>query len=136
MLILLALYANSGLYASPPGGVRLLWMLILTPFTALGFWIGQLDIDLITHHDPNANISQALITVNSLVPFIIYIIGMALLGSTSGMISGIQGLVVLALVLLQGVITYRLTGYRWLTAILQALMLYLLILPIGALFVF
>jgi hypothetical protein len=136
MLIILALYANSGWYAAPPGGVRLMWALIFTPFTALGFWIVQLDVDLISQNNPDTRISPALATINLLLPFFIYIIVLAFTGSTSGVISALQGVIVLSLVLLQGAITYRLTGQRWLTAILQALMLYLLILPTGALFKF
>ena len=134
MLAILTLYANSGWYGAPPGGLRLVWALIFVPFTALGFWFGHLEIDLIEKKYPDDQIAPVLATLNVLLPFFIYNIVMAFLGSTSGVISGLQGLLILALVLLQGAITYRLTGYRWLTAILQALMLYLLILPTGALF--
>ncbi len=136
MLAILALYTNSGWYSAPPGGIRLLWLLIFTPFTALGFWISHLEIDLIKHKFPETQISPALVTINSLLPFFIYIIVMGSLGSSNGVVSGLQGLVVLMLVHIQGTITYRLTGYRWLTAILQAVMLYLLILPTTALFNF
>ena len=55
-------------------------------------------------------------------------------GSISGLISGGIGLVVLGLVLLQGIVTYRLTGSRVMAAVLQSLLHYAIILPQGVLF--
>lgn len=134
LFIILALFANTGWYNVPPTGERLLWLLIFTPFTALGFWFVHFENDLIAPKGSEKKLSQALSTLNSLLPFFIYTLVMLVLKSTSGVIGGLQGLLVLALVLIQGTITYRLTGLRWLTAILQAVMLYLMILPTSALF--
>jgi pimeloyl-ACP methyl ester carboxylesterase len=136
LIAILALFVNTGWNEFLPNSERLAWTLIFIPFTALGFWILQLEVDLITNQYPENKNSFILVILNMLLPFFLYVIVMDLLGSASGAILGLQGLLVLALVLLQGVITYRLTGYRWLTAILQALMLYLFILPVTALFKF
>ena len=40
MLILTAAYARTGWFYVFPINVRLMWLVIFTPFTALGFWIG------------------------------------------------------------------------------------------------
>jgi hypothetical protein len=52
------------------------------------------------------------------------------------MINGVIGLFVLWIVFQQGKITTNLTGSRWLAAVLQAILLYMLILPQGVLFTF
>jgi hypothetical protein len=56
------------------------------------------------------------------------------LGSTSGVLGSLTGLLVLGLSLLQGEITRRLSGHPLFAAVLQALLIFWLILPAGALF--
>jgi pimeloyl-ACP methyl ester carboxylesterase len=134
LFFILAYYGNSGWYQIPPSGERLLWVAIFTPFTALGFWIGQMEDDLIGHAVPNEKSKRTILTLIGLLPFFLYAILLTILGSISGLIGGLQGLVILAIVHRQGKITYHLTGIRWLAAVLQAVMLYLLVMPGGALF--
>ncbi len=56
------------------------------------------------------------------------------LGSLSGVVGGLQGVVILLLVLLHGRLLQRLGGSPLLVALLQAIVLYWLILPQGVLF--
>lgn len=125
-----ALYARSGFYYVPLTGDRLLWALIFTPFTALGFWIGQMEANLLP--DPR---HRRLALLIGLLPFFLFAAFLAALGSLSGVTGNVQGLIILAIVLAQGEITRRLLGgTRWVGAILQSLLLYSLILPQGVLF--
>ena len=134
MLLAIGLLVDSGFYNFPPTGLRLAWILILAPFTALGFWFHLLENDLLNKSYPDNHVARFLAGFISSLPFLIYLLVMAFEGMTTYLILGLEGLVILALVLWQGIVTYRLTGHRWLTAILQALALFLLVLPIGALF--
>ena len=134
LFFVLMYYGNSGWYQIPPAGERLLWAAIFTPFTALGFWIGQLEDDLIAHALPQEKTKRTILTLIGLLPFFLYLLLMLVLGSTSGLLGGLEGLMILFIVLRQGKITYHLTGIRWLSAVLQAVLLYLLVLPGGTLF--
>ena len=134
LFFVLMSYGNSGWYQIPPVRERLLWVAIFSPFTALGFWIGQLEDDLISHAVPQEKSKRSFLTFIGLLPFFLYLLLMLILGSTSGLLTGLQGLLILFIVLRQGKITYHLTGIRWLSAILQAVLLYLLVLPGGTLF--
>ncbi|NTU75649.1 MAG: alpha/beta hydrolase [Anaerolineaceae bacterium] len=134
LLFALVWFARSGWFYTPPNGDRLIWVFIFAPVTALGFWFGQLEGDLISNTAPGRSLPQWLAGLNGLMPFFLWTILQAGLGSTSGMIGGLQGLLVLGIIILQGGITRRLTGLRWPGAICQALLLYLLVLPQGVLF--
>ena len=56
-----------------------------------------------------------------------------MLGSLSGVIGGIQGLLILGLVLTFGYLLRQITPVHWLSAFCQAVLLYWLILPQGGL---
>ena len=56
------------------------------------------------------------------------------LGSLSGVIGGVQGLLILGLALTFGYLLRQVTRVYWLVALCQALLLYWLILPQGVLF--
>jgi predicted esterase len=130
MLILSAAYARTGWYFVFPVNVRLAWLAIFTPFTALGFWIGLLEARL----QPQTPARQAVLTLIGLFPFFVYTLLMAAIGSLSGMIGGLQGLVILALVLAFGSLVQTVGRRAGLTAVCMAVMLYWLILPQGVLF--
>jgi pimeloyl-ACP methyl ester carboxylesterase len=121
--------AQTGWFAAPPLGDRLVWLVLFTPVTALGFWIG--------HHEQvmlDGRVSKAAATLIGLLPFFLWTLLQAAIGSLSGMVGGVQGLFILGLVLLQGTLVQRLAGRPWLTAVLQAITLYWLVLPSGVLF--
>jgi pimeloyl-ACP methyl ester carboxylesterase len=133
MLILTAAYARTGWFIAPPTGVRLTWLVIFVPFTALGFWIGQAESRMF--HAAGARFGSRLaLTLIGLFPFFVYTILMAALGSISGMIGGLQGLLILWLVLAFGDLLQAVGRNAWLTAVFMAVQLYWLILPQGVLF--
>ncbi|WP_420630151.1 alpha/beta hydrolase [Candidatus Leptofilum sp.] len=125
-------FIQTGLFFYPTGQ-RFIWLLIYTPFTALGFAIGLREIQLV--HQSGAGWGALLITaVIGLIPFILYTLFLAALGSISGMLGGLQGLIILALVWLSGGLIYQVAQRLWLTAVFQAFLLYWLVLPVGPLF--
>lgn len=130
MLILTGAYARSGWFYTFPLNIRLLWLVIFTPFTALGFWIGLQEARML----PAAGSSRLLVNLIGLLPFFLYTLLMAVIGSLSGMIGGLQGLLILWLVLLFGSLIQSVGRWPWLTAFCMAVLLYWLILPQGVLF--
>lgn len=129
-LILTAGYARTGWYYVFPVNVRLLWLVIFTPFTALGFWIGLHEAQMLPQHRG----AQTVLTLIGLFPFFAYTLLMAAIGSLSGMIGGLQGLIILWGVLGFGNLVQAIGRRPWITAICMAVLLYWLILPQGVLF--
>ncbi len=133
IFVFMALFARSGWFWVPPTGDRFIWLLIFTPLTALGFWSGAIDLALLSAQDEQRKL---WVQANGFLPFILYAGLMVSISSWSGMINGVIGLFMLWIVFQQGKITTNLTGSRWLAAVLQAILLYMLILPQGVLFTF
>lgn len=134
------LFTRSGLFYVIPANHRLAWLLIFSPFTAIGFWIGDWETSLLkafrVESGKRLPWAGTLLTLIGLLPFILYTIFMGVLGSTSGMLGGLQGLLVLVIVLLTGKVMTHFLRTPWLIAILQAVLLYALVLPQGVLFTF
>jgi len=130
MLLLTAAYARTGWFYVFPINIRLAWLFIFTPFTALGFWIGLQEAQMA----PATGHSRLALNLIGLFPFFLYTILMAAIGSLSGMIGGLQGLVILWLVLAFGNLVQTIGRRSWVTALCMSIMLYWLILPQGVLF--
>ena len=134
LLLLTAAFARSGWFYAPPLGERFLWLLLFTPPTALGFWIGLHEMEMLARAAPGRVAPRLTALLTGLLPFFLWTLLQAAIGSLSGMVAGLQGLVILALVLAHGALLQRLASRPWLSALLQALLLYWLIMPQGALF--
>ena len=133
LLLLVIALIRSGWYWTPPRGDRFIWLLIFVPLTAIGFGSGSID-QLFSRQLPKR--ARIWIILAGFVPFVLYAVGLAALQSWSGLIGAVLGLLVLVLVSVQGAFTNRLTGNRWVAALLQALLLWLWIMPQGVLFGF
>jgi pimeloyl-ACP methyl ester carboxylesterase len=133
MLLLTAAYARTGWFYVPPANLRFVWLVIFTPFTALGFWIGLYEARMLRSAGTRSG-AQTALTLIGLFPFFLYTILMAAIGSLSGMIGGLQGLLILWLVLAFGNLVQAVGRRPWLTAVCMAVLLYWLILPQGVLF--
>ncbi len=130
---LMTLYARSGWFYMPPVNARLVWLVLFTPVTALGFWMGAREtvmLDLAT----GGRRARWGATLIGLVPFFLWTLFQLGIGSLSGVIGGVQGLIILAWVLLEGALLQQIVGVSWVVAVLQAVLLYMLILPQGVLF--
>ena len=132
------LLTRAGLFYVIAPNQRLIWLVLFTPITALGFWIGAQEAKMIAvfRHEsgrklPTANI---LLIVISLMPFFIFTLLMAIIGSLSGAVGGLQGLLILTIVILTGKLLDHFIRSPLMVALLQALLLYALILPQGVLF--
>ena len=128
-----AAYARTGWFHAPPVGTRLLWVLLFIPPTALGFRIGHHEARMLAAASASRRARWALTAVG-LLPFFLWTAFQAALGSLSGMVGGVQGLLILALVLAAGDLLARLLPRPWLVALVQAALLYWLVLPQGVLF--
>jgi pimeloyl-ACP methyl ester carboxylesterase len=134
VLLAATLYARSGWFAAPPTGTRLLWLVLFTPLTALGFRIGQREQAILDQAEPNSAAARWLLTLSGLLPFFLWSGFQLAIGSLSGLVGGAQGLIILAWVLASGALVQRITGRPWLTAIFASVLLYWLVLPQGVLF--
>ena len=134
LLALTAAYANSGWFLVPPLGNRFLWLLLFSLPTALGFWIGLHEWGMLKQAAPRRLGPRLVAALIGLTPFFLWTLFQAAIGSLSGMVAGAQGLIILGLVLAHGALVQRIVGRPWLAAVLQAVLLYWLILPQGALF--
>jgi predicted esterase len=134
VLLAVSLLARSGWWYTFPINHRFIWLVVFTPITALGFRIGFKEIELLRFGYPR---KPWLIWLNGLIglfPFFLYTGFLAALGSTSGVVGSVQGLLILALAILTGSLFEKVSGRPWLAALCQAFLLYWLILPQGVLF--
>lgn len=134
MFVLTACFARSGWFYVPPTGERLAWLALFTPPTALGFWMGLQESRVLDAAAPGRGGPKRVATLIGLLPFFLFTIFQAAIGSLSGMVGGVQGVLILALALMSGAWVHRLTRRPWLTAIFQAVLLYWLVMPQGVLF--
>ncbi|MGC9400314.1 MAG: alpha/beta fold hydrolase [Anaerolineae bacterium] len=134
LLLAVTLYARSGWCAAPPTDTRLLWLALFTPLTALGFRIGRWEQAMLAQAAPNESTARWLLTLSGLLPFFLWSGFQLAIGSLSGLVGGVQGLIILALVLVSGALIQRVAGRPWVTALFEAVLLYWLVLPQGVLF--
>jgi pimeloyl-ACP methyl ester carboxylesterase len=140
ILLISIIFTRSGLFYVIAPNHRLVWLVIFTPFTALGFWIGDREFHMADtfRHETGQRLKWASfsLVLIGLTPFFLYTFFMGILGSLSGMLSGLQGLLILAIVLLMGRLLKHFISQFWIVSLLQAALLYALILPQGVLFAF
>lgn len=140
MLLVVILLTRSGLFNIYPLKTRLLWLIVLTPFTTVGFWVAKKEAHMLedfhTETGKPVRMLKTLHTFSGLTPFLLYTALMAVLGSTSGMLGGLQGILALLIVTLSGSVLQYLIKKAWVTAVLQAMLLYAIILPQRVLFQF
>jgi hypothetical protein len=133
-LVITAGYARTGWFYVYPLNFRLLWLALFALPTALGFWIGIHEIGMIAWIAPGKAAPQIGALLIGILPFFLYTVFLASIGSLSGVIAGVQGLLILGLVLTFGYLLRQITHAHWVTALCQAVLLYWLILPQGVLF--
>jgi dienelactone hydrolase len=133
VFLITAAYARTGWFYAYPLNQRLAWLAFFLPPTALGFWIGLNEMRMLENSRARS-LARLAHTLIGLVPFFLYTFLLAVLGSLSGVVGGLQGLIVLAMVILFGNAIQSLAHRFWLTALLQSILLYFLLLPQGVLF--
>lgn len=128
-----AAYARTGWFYVFPLNQRLAWLALFIPPTALGFWFGLKETQMIQQASSRAFDRLALALIG-LAPFFLWNAFLAAIGSLSGLVGGLQGLIVLAWALIYGQVIRAAGQPAWLAALLQSLLLYWLLLPQGVLF--
>jgi len=130
----MAAYARSGWFYVFPLNARLVWLVLFSLPTALGFWIGIYEMRMIAKAAPGKVWPQAAAMLIGILPFFLYAAFLAGIGSLSGVVGSVQGLLIMGMVLLLGGLLRQRTKLHWFTAVCQAVLLYSLILPQGVLF--
>jgi pimeloyl-ACP methyl ester carboxylesterase len=133
VLAITAVFATTGWFAPPLTPIRLVWVGLFTVFTAVGFWVGHYESALLAQANAS-RLSRVLQVLIGLLPFFAYAILLGALGSLSGFVGAVNGLVILAGVVLLGECLLRLRQNVVWVACLQALVLFWLVLPQSALF--
>ncbi|MBN2044810.1 MAG: alpha/beta fold hydrolase [Anaerolineales bacterium] len=134
VLLAVSLMARSGWWYTFAFNHRLVWLLVFTLITALGFRIGYEEIEIIRASQPRKGWLVWLNALAGLFPFFLYTAFLASIGSISGVTGSVQGLVILGLSNATGILVEKISARPWLAAMLQAFLLYWLILPQGVLF--
>ena len=134
VLVLTAAYGRSGWFHIFPVNQRLVWLVLFVPVTALGFWIGGYENQLVGAFAGGKSITIRYVTLIGFFPFFLYAFLLGGLGSISGLIGGLQGLLILWLVFSSGTLMKKIWRRPWFSAIFQAILLYWLVLPQGVLF--
>ncbi|MBN2155830.1 MAG: alpha/beta fold hydrolase [Candidatus Lokiarchaeota archaeon] len=135
LLILSTLFARSGLYALFPLNYRLIWLILFTLITIPAFYITLKEQEWIVKTKRKRLVSFVH-TVIGYVPFILLTILYLVLRSISGMIGAIHGLIIIALVTITGNLLGKIVQNQLFISIIQSFLLYYLVLPQTALFVF
>lgn len=130
------LFANTGIYFVFPMNNRLIWLFISTLFTIPGYLIAQLEMQLLnTVRKKEKSIKHIiLLNVIGLFPFFLYLILFLSLQSYSGMLGGLQGVIIMLFVIASGYLVNEISKNMLVTAVFQALLIQLLVLPQGVLF--
>lgn len=128
-----AAYAHTGWFYVFPLNQRLAWLALFIPPTALGFWFGLKEMQLLRQASSRA-VDRLALTLIGLTPFFFWNAFLAAIGSLSGLAGGVQGLVVLTWTLIYGQVIRAAGQPAWLAAVLQSVLLYWLLLPQGVLF--
>jgi hypothetical protein len=134
LLVFIIFFTRSGFFYVYPLNQRLIWLVLFTIFSIPGFYIGQLEISLLRKQTDQIGKFTILNTLIILIPFFLQTIFFLALGSTSGFLGGINGLIILAIVFVSGDILQKIGKNALLTAYLQSFLLQLLVLPQGSLF--
>ena len=134
LLALTGLLARTGWFFVLPPNHRLAWALIFTPITALGFWIGWQENAAILRDGKRPARGLFLNTLIGLLPFFLYAGFLAVIGSLSGVIGQLQGLLILLLAIMSGILLQKIGRSSLLTSLYQSFLIYWLIMAQGVLF--
>ncbi len=128
------IFARSGWFYVLPANHRLIWAFVFTPITALGFWIGRQENQALVRYSKNPAGLLIANTLAGLLPFFLYAGFLAAIGSISGVIGAIQGLLILFFAITCGELIQRIGKNPLLTSLTQSFLIYWLILAQGVLF--
>jgi len=136
LITLSVIFANSGIYYVFPFNERFIWLIILTIFILPGFYIAQKETQYIKNSYSTDNYYLVYSTLIGYIPFILLLIFYLALGSSSGMLGSVQGLIILFFVIIGGMLIMKISKNLLLTIIFQSFLIQFLTLPAGVIFAF
>lgn len=128
------LFANSGIYFVFPLNNRLIWLFISAFFTVPGYLIAQLEMKILNGTSESKPKHLLILNLIGLFPFFFYLILFLILRSYSGMLGGVQGVIIMLFVISSGYLVSKISKNLLLTAIFQSILIQMLVLPQGVLF--
>ena len=137
VMVMVTLFARSGIFGLFPLNVRLIWLGIYGLVTIPAYYISLLEQDWITKLDQKkSRVVSSLHTLIGYIPFILMAILYLVLGSLSGLTGAVHGLIIIALVTVLGNILRQISESYLFISIVQSFVLYYLVLAQTALFAF
>jgi len=134
VIVICGLFFNSGINYVFPINARVIWLIIFTILTIPGFFIGQKEATLLSDSEYASGKNKIILWIIGLVPFLVISIFFAILGSISGMIGSIHGIIILVFIIVSGNFISKISKQLVITIIYQSFLIQLLILTQGALF--
>ncbi len=133
-----SLFGLSGWWYEFPLNARALWLLIFTILTFFGFYIGSVEMILFQKQysftTPHFKLYRTILSLLGFIPFFLLVVFYLILGSYSGMLGGLQGLIILGYIFLIGQFLHPIVHHPILIALGQAFLLQWLVLSQSALF--
>jgi len=127
----LASLINSFLYHVFPLNKRLIWLVVFTIFSTLGFYVLRLESEIIKEKYPDKVKYTIFNNLLFLFPFIIAVIVIFALGWIIYLPDAIHDVLIIGLVILTGNLLQQIWKKSLFTAIAQAFLLFFLLLPRG-----
>jgi len=132
----LASLVNSFLYHVFPLNKRLIWLIVFTIFSTIGFYVLRLESETIKEKYPDRVKYTIFHNLLFLFPFIIAVIVIFALGWIIYLPDAIHDVLIIGLVILTGNLLQQIWKKPLFTAIAQAFLLFFLLLPRGQFAVF
>lgn len=114
--------------------IRIVWLIIFTLLTIPGFFIGQKEANLLNNCQYSNRKNLIILWLIGLVPFFFISIFFAILGSISGMVGSIHGIIILVFIIISGNFISIISKQPIVAFIYQSFLIQLLVLTQGALF--
>lgn len=134
LITLGVLFANSGIYYVFPLNERIIWLALFTILTIPGFYISRKELIMVKNSKGLSKNISIILMIIGLIPFLLFAVLFFAIGSTSGMIGAVHGLIILGFVITGGELVYSIGKSLTLTIIFQSFLIQFLVLPQGVLF--
>jgi hypothetical protein len=115
---------------------RIIWIIVFTIFSFIGFLIGAKEVEMIQNSSNIPKKGSLILNIVNFLPFYLSLVLFAAIQSISGLLGAFQSLLILIIAILAGTIIQNLGKNSWMTAIFQAFLLQWAIASQSALFHF
>ncbi|NHJ85167.1 MAG: lysophospholipase [Asgard group archaeon] len=133
-IAILSYFVDSLIYHVFPINIRLAWLAVFTLMSTIGFFFQQLEQETLRNYPSKSK--MPLTVYNNLlflIPFILGALFLLFSGSITFFIDGFHDLIILGIIILIGNLLQKIWKKPILTAFVQSLLLFILLLPRGPL---